>query len=53
MNKLPKTIYNPIKDLDTDHIKAILDGDYCNNEIYLETFKEELKFRNSKDGNIS
>ncbi|MFY8248149.1 MAG: DUF7695 domain-containing protein [Gloeomargaritales cyanobacterium] len=46
MNKLPKTIYIPIKDMTSDHIQAILDGDWAkNNPFYEELFKEELKFR--------
>ena len=47
MNELPKTIWNPIKDMTTDHIQAILDGGWVkNNTFYEELFKEELKFRN-------
>lgn len=49
MNRLEKTIFKPIKDLSTDHIKAILEGEYTNNQLYLETFKEELKRRNVRD----
>ena len=46
MNRLPKTIYNPIKDMTSDHIQAILDGGWTkNNPFYEELFKEELKFR--------
>ena len=46
MNLLPKTIYRPIKDLNTEHIKAILDGNWCRSERYLNCFKNELKLRN-------
>ena len=49
MNILPKTIYKPIKDLDTDHIQAILDGNFCKSEEYKKCFEEELKLR--EDGN--
>jgi hypothetical protein len=46
MNRLPETIYNPIKDMTSDHIQAILDGGWArNNQLYEELFKEELKFR--------
>ena len=46
MNRLPETIYNPIKDMTSDHIQAILDGGWTkNNQLYEELFKEELKFR--------
>ena len=46
MNRLPETIYNPIKDMTSDHIQAILDGGWAkNNLFYEELFKEELKFR--------
>ena len=41
-----ETIYNPIKDMTSDHIQAILDGGWTkNNQLYEELFKEELKFR--------
>ena len=46
MNRLPETIYNPIKDMTSDHITAILEGGWAkNNPFYEELFKEELKFR--------
>lgn len=45
MNRLPEPIYRPIKDLETDHIKAILDGDWCRLDEYKECFKNELKRR--------
>jgi len=44
-NRLPETIYRPIKDLDTDHIKAILDGKWCTRGSHFECFQEELKRR--------
>ena len=46
MNLLPKTIYRPIKDLNTDHIEAILNGNWCRYERHLNCFKKELKLRN-------
>lgn len=40
------TLYVPIKDLDTDHIEAILDGGYSKEgTFYNSVFKEELKYR--------
>jgi hypothetical protein len=45
MNRLPETIYRPIKDLNTDHIKAILDGGWCKAGSHFECLKEELKRR--------
>lgn len=49
MNRLPETIYNPIMDMTTDHIQAILDGNWVeNNPFYEELFKKELEFRNNK-----
>lgn len=46
MNRLPETIYIPIKDMTSDHIQAILDGGWArNNQLYEKLFKEELKFR--------
>lgn len=46
MNRLPETVWNPIKDMTSDHIQAILDNNYvANNPFYKELFKEELKFR--------
>jgi hypothetical protein len=46
MNRLPETIYNPIMNMTSDHIQAILDGGWAkNNPFYEELFKEELKFR--------
>lgn len=46
MIKLPKTSYKSIKDLETDHIQAILDGGF-GNSFYKDLFKEELKYRNN------
>ena len=45
MNLLPKTIYKTIKNMDTDHIQAIIDDKYCRDPFYLEVFTEELKRR--------
>lgn len=47
MEQLPKTDWRLIKDLDTEHIQAILDGGYVRyNDYYKENFENELKFRN-------
>ena len=49
MNRLPETIYNPIMNMSTDHIQAILDGTWVENSpFYEELFKKELEFRNNK-----
>ena len=46
MERLPKTIWKPVMDLNTDHIQAIVDGGYADkNPFYLEVFNEELKHR--------
>ena len=50
MNLLPETIWKSIKDLSTDHIEAILAGNYTQNEVYVETFKKELEYR--KENNL-
>lgn len=45
MNRLPSTEWILIKDMETDHIKAILDGGWCNSDYYTEVFNDELKKR--------
>ena len=45
MNLLPQTIRKPIKDLNTDHIKAILGGKWVVGGHYQKCFEEELKLR--------
>lgn len=49
MNRLPKTIWRPIKDMKTDHIQNILDGKWTGNPLYTKTFKEELLLRQQND----
>jgi len=44
MKKLEKTQFKKIKDLNTDHIQAILNGEYAG-DFYKEVFKDELKYR--------
>lgn len=39
MNLLPNTVWKPLNELDKDHIKAIVDGGYCKNELYLIVFE--------------
>jgi hypothetical protein len=38
-------VYKPIKDLDSDHIEAILKTQHQISDFYREIFKEELKYR--------
>jgi len=46
MEMLPRTKWTKIKDLNTEHIKAIIDGGYvAPNSFYNEVFEEELKYR--------
>lgn len=46
MKRLPETDWRVIKDMATDHIQAIIDGNYATgNKYYKDMFKEELKFR--------
>lgn len=45
MHKLPKTEYLLIKDMNTDHIQAIIDGKWCIGGIHYETFLKELERR--------
>lgn len=45
MNRLPKTIWKPIKDMNTDHIQNILDNEWTGNSKYIKAFKAELQLR--------
>ena len=46
MKRLPETVYTPIMNMTSEHIQAILDNNYVeNNKFYKELFEEELKFR--------
>lgn len=46
MNRLPETEWVTIENMTSDHIQAILDGLWVeNNPFYKELFEEELKFR--------
>jgi hypothetical protein len=47
MNRLPETKWLLLKDMNTDHIEAILDGDWAKSELYVNAFKEELEYRKS------
>ena len=38
-------VYKPLKDLDSDHIEAILKTQHQISDFYREIFKEELKYR--------
>ena len=44
-NRLKKTNWILIKDMSTQHIKAVLDGNFTNNLVYLKAFNNELKLR--------
>lgn len=49
MNRLPKTEWITIENMTTDHIQAIVDGGWVdNNPYYSSIFKEELKFRENE-----
>jgi hypothetical protein len=45
MNQLPQTDYRQIKDLNTDHIQAILDGNWTKHPLYLKAFNNVLNQR--------
>jgi hypothetical protein len=45
MNRLPKTIWKKICELDTNHIEAILDGNFTKNEKYIQIFEYEINRR--------
>lgn len=50
MNRLPETNWLAIENMNTGHIQTILNGNYTNNPLYLETFKNELVYR--KENNL-
>lgn len=53
MNRLPETEWSLIKDMTTDHIEAILDGEFTKHPMYLAAFKDELEIRNpTKDEDV-
>ena len=45
MNRLPEPIYRPIRELESDHILAILNGKYTSNKQYIHAFKQVLNSR--------
>ena len=46
MNRLPKTIYKPIRELSTEHILSIIDGGFIIfNRLYSGIMEEELRRR--------
>lgn len=47
MNRLATTVYKTIEEMDTSHIQAIIDGDWCKSKYYYDIFVEELKRRNN------
>lgn len=52
-NRLKKTNWILIKDMSTEHIKAILDGNFTNNLMYLKAFNNELKLRENENNLIN
>jgi hypothetical protein len=46
-NQLPETIFQPIKDMSSDHILAILNNIRNIAPLYKETFENELIYRTS------
>ena len=51
MKRLPETKWILIKDLNSEHIKAIIDGGYVdNNEFYMEVMMNELIYREYLEG---
>lgn len=49
MNRLPKTIWRPISEMTSDHIQAVLDGEFTKHEVYLKAFNEELTRRKNAE----
>ena len=45
-NRLKKTNWMLIKDMDTEHIKAVLSNNFTHNVTYMKCFINELKLRN-------
>ena len=52
-NRLKKTNWILIKDMSTEHIKAVLDGNFTNNLMYLKAFNNELKLRENENNFIN
>lgn len=52
MIRLSETEWIPIKDLETDHIKAILETQTHLDKYMLNVFRDELKYRESNVKNI-
>ena len=48
-NRLKKTNWILIKDMNTEHIKAVLEGNFTNNLVYLKAFDDELKLRKNEN----
>jgi hypothetical protein len=51
-NRLKKTNWMLIKDMNTEHIKAVLDGNFINNLVYLKAFNDELKLRENESTTV-
>lgn len=52
-NRLKKTNWILIKDMSTEHIKAVLNGNFTNNLVYLKAFNDELKLRENGNNIIN
>ena len=48
MNRLPEARFMAIKDMTTEHIKAVLDPRWRIDPFYAEVFRKELKLRKDK-----
>ena len=47
-NRLKKTNWILIKDMNIEHIKRVLEGNFTNNLVYLKAFNDELKLRENE-----
>jgi hypothetical protein len=46
MNRLPETVFRPVKELDTDHIYKILELPLS--KLYKDVFEDEIIFRENE-----
>lgn len=51
-NRLKNTNWILIKDMSTEHIKAVLNGNFTNNLVYVKAFNDELKLRENEPTRI-
>ena len=52
-NRLKKTNWVLIKNMDTEHIKRVLESNFTNNLVYLKAFNDELKLRENGNNIIN